>query len=122
MPKKTAVVSLVSAAMLVFGCDRQTEAGDPDRGRSAIHALGCGGCHEIAGIRTARGRVGPPLLAVGRQAYIAGLLPNTPANLSAWLQNPPAIAPGTAMPDVGVTPAQARDIVAYLYTLRGNRP
>lgn len=111
---------MISVAVLLPGCDRPETGGDPERGEMAIRAFGCGACHEIAGIRGASGRVGPPLLAVKRQAYIAGLMPNTRENLAAWLQNPPAIAPDTAMPDLGITPVQARDIAAYLYTLRGS--
>lgn len=34
-----------------------------------------------------------------------------------WLQNPKAIDEKTAMPNLGVTPADARDIAGFLYTL-----
>jgi len=121
--ERLATLTLATMAILLAGCDDPPViSGDPKRGRSEIHALGCGACHEIAGIRGALGRVGPPLLAVGRQAYIAGILPNTPDNLVAWLQNPPAIDPETAMPDLGLTVGQAQDIAAYLHTLRGSWP
>jgi cytochrome c1 len=40
-----------------------------------------------------------------------------PTDLMAWLIDPPAIDPRTAMPNMGVTQADARDIAAYLYTL-----
>jgi cytochrome c len=46
------------------------------------------------------------------------VLPNTPANMLKWLHDPPAVDSLTAMPNVGVTPADARHIAAYLYTLR----
>jgi cytochrome c len=36
----------------------------------------------------------------------------------AWLRNPKAIEQGTAMPNLGLTEQQARDIASYLYTLR----
>jgi cytochrome c1 len=36
----------------------------------------------------------------------------------AWLQNPQAIVPGNAMPNMGLSEPDARDITAYLYTLR----
>jgi hypothetical protein len=52
------------------------------------------------------------------RTIIAGELPNTPANLKAWIMNPVEIEPGTAMPNLGVTDGQAHDIAAYLYTLR----
>jgi hypothetical protein len=35
-----------------------------------------------------------------------------------WLQNPPAVQPFTAMPNMGVTEADAWDMAGYLYTLR----
>src|SRR5678810_1226335 len=35
--------------------------GDAGRGKTAIAVYGCGSCHTIPGIRTAKGTVGPPL-------------------------------------------------------------
>jgi len=35
-----------------------------------------------------------------------------------WLRNPQAVSPGNAMPDIGLDEERARDITAYLYTLR----
>jgi cytochrome c1 len=35
-----------------------------------------------------------------------------------WIQNPQAVDQKTAMPNLGVTDAEARDVAAYLYTLR----
>ena len=52
------------------------------------------------------------------RTYVAGQVPNTPDFLVRWLEAPQAIEPGTAMPDLGVTPKDARDIAAYLYTIR----
>jgi cytochrome c len=96
-----------------------TGGGDPDRGLAAIDAYGCGSCHVIPGVRgAAEARVGPPLSGVGTRAYVGGVLPNTPDNLMAWLRDPPAVDPRTAMPNLRVTGPDARDIAAYLYTLR----
>lgn len=92
--------------------------GNPRVGRTMIEELGCGGCHEIRGIRGAHGLVGPPLNGVGRRSYIAGVLPNTPDNMALWILNPKAVDSLTAMPTLDVTPKQARDIAAFLYTLR----
>ena len=89
--------------------------GDPARGRQAMMRHGCGGCHVIPGVGGASGRVGPSLRDFGQQMYIAGQLPNTPDHLIVWLQNPRRYDPGTAMPDLGVTEAEARDMAAYLY-------
>ena len=91
--------------------------GNPARGREALQRYGCGTCHGIPGVRGANGTVGPPLDDVGRLRYIAGQLPNTGPNLQRWIMNPQAVEPGTAMPDLGVTGIDARDMAAYLFTL-----
>lgn len=92
--------------------------GNAQRGKQLANTYGCGACHIIPGIRTANGLVGPPLYNWGDRTIIAGELPNTPDNLVRWLENPKAIEPKNAMPDVGLSKEQATDIAAYLYTLR----
>jgi cytochrome c2 len=92
--------------------------GDPERGVPAIGRFGCGACHTIPGIRTANGTVGPPLAGIANRAYLAGQLSNSPSNMILWIQQPQHVEPGTAMPDMGVSESDARDITAYLYTLR----
>jgi putative membrane protein len=92
--------------------------GDAARGKQSIAAMGCGSCHEIAGVRDARGEVGPPLTGVARRSMLAGEVPNSPENMVRWIMNPQAIEPNTAMPNLGVSDQSARDIAAYLYTLR----
>ena len=78
----------------------------------------CGACHEIPGIADAHGLVGPSLRQFGERTIVAGVLPNTPDNLAHWLCDPQSVTPGNAMPSTGLTEQQARDIAAYLYTLR----
>jgi mono/diheme cytochrome c family protein len=99
--------------------DKVVEDGDPTRGRvliaSGVH--GCTTCHAVPGMRGVRGVVGPPLDGLARRGLIAGQLPNTPGVLIAFLENPPALVPDTGMPNVGLTPEEARHIAAYLYTL-----
>jgi cytochrome c len=92
--------------------------GDPDRGRGLMRRYGCAGCHEIPGVRGADGRAGPSLRGAAGRLYIAGVMPNTAANLVRWIEDPPALAPRTAMPRTGATGRDARDIAAYVYTLR----
>jgi cytochrome c1 len=92
--------------------------GDPAKGGQAIVEYGCGSCHVIPGIRSADSLVGPPLTGFGRRSFVAGSLPNSAENLARWIQDPLSIRPGTAMPDLGVTEVQARDIAAYLHSLR----
>lgn len=91
--------------------------GNAARGRRMIRSYGCGACHSVTGVVGANGRVGPPLSDVGGRAYIAGVLPNTPENLVRWIRYPQEVAPDTAMPNLGVTEADARDIATYLYRL-----
>jgi cytochrome c1 len=93
------------------------EGGDPVRGALAIDAYGCGACHTIPGIPGADATVGPPLAAMARRGYVAGVLPNTPDHLIRWIRNPRAVDPRTAMPDLGVSAAEARDMAAYLYSV-----
>ncbi len=92
--------------------------GDAGHGAALIVSYRCGSCHTIPGIRAANGVVGPPLYFFSRRTEIAGELPNTPDNLIHWVQDPKSVEPGTAMPTLGIDEKQARDIAAYLYTLR----
>ena len=92
--------------------------GDPARGRAHIKQFGCGSCHAIPGVRGATATVGPPLAGIAGRAYIAGVLPNQPDNMMTWLMNPRAVDSLTAMPITGLDESQARDVAAYLYTLR----
>jgi cytochrome c2 len=92
--------------------------GDAARGRDVIRQFDCGSCHTIPGISGARGLVAPPLYWFSRRSFIAGEQPNTPENLVQWVRAPQSIEPGTAMPALGLSDQQARDVAAYLYTLR----
>ena len=91
---------------------------DPSRGRQAVRAYGCYGCHTIDGVAGAHGRVGPPLNRIAERSYIGGVVRNTPEDLVRWIQDPVALSPGTAMPNLRVTPQDARDIAAFLYLRR----
>jgi cytochrome c2 len=90
--------------------------GDSIRGIHAFGRYGCGGCHAVKGAPQAAGTVGPPLDGVGARAMIAGRLENKPDNLIKWIVDPQAVSPGTAMPRLGVSEGDARDIAAFLYT------
>jgi mono/diheme cytochrome c family protein len=95
--------------------------GDPARGKELLREFGCRSCHIIPGVPGLGGNVGPPLTRWSERQFISGRLVNMPAELIAWILNPTAIDPGTAMPAVGATVEQAQDMAAYLYTL-GARP
>lgn len=111
------------AALVLIGltaCSSSGEhavpGGNADRGRANIASAGCGACHQIGGIRDAHGSVGPSLFNVANRSVIGGMLPNTPDNLTRWIEDAPSISPQTAMPNLGLSREQARDIAAYLYT------
>ena len=53
-----------------------------------------------------------------REPPIGGVLTNTPERMVRWIVNPRAVDSLTAMPNLGVGEAEARDIAAYLYTRR----
>jgi cytochrome c len=94
---------------------RAVADGRVDVGRRLIASYGCGSCHAIPGVPGADAQAAPPLHQFYQRSYIAGRLPNTAENLVRWIQDPQQIEPGTAMPNLGVTADEARDIVAYLY-------
>ncbi len=116
----------IAAALLAVlgGCSNAEEeaarltGGDPGQGALLIRKYGCSACHTIPGIEGARGMIGPPLNGIAERIYLGGQLPNTPENMMRWIQDPQSIARGTAMPNLGVSGAEARHIAAYLYTLR----
>jgi len=92
--------------------------GDPQAGREKIRTYGCNTCHTVPGVPGAHGRVGPPLTGIGERMYVAGVLTNTPENMVKWIVDPTGVDSATAMPNTGVTERDARDIAAYLYSLR----
>jgi cytochrome c oxidase subunit 2 len=78
----------------------------------------CGSCHTIRGT-SARGQVGPDLTHIGSRASIGALtLPNTADALRAWLRDPQHWKPGNRMPDLGLSDADLRALVAYLQGLK----
>lgn len=97
---------------------RAMTGGNPDAGAKIVRRYGCAGCHRIPGIRAPGGRVGPPLAGLAERVFIGGVLPNTPDNLIAWIHDPPAFDPKTAMPVTGISLDEARHVAAYLYSRR----
>lgn len=118
------------AAMLLLaacaGCDggegrpaQQPPAADRiERGRLLLAQYQCGGCHAIPGVAGVRGTAASSLAGFGRRSYVAGRLPNDAAHLAAWIAEPAAQVPHTAMPALGASAADARDMAAYLLSLR----
>jgi len=97
---------------------QDVQLGSADAGRRALQQYLCVTCHQIPGVVGANRHVGPPLAGIATRKYIAGVLPNTPGNMVHWIQHPKRVDPLSAMPDLGVTEQDARDIAAFLYTLK----
>lgn len=84
---------------------------------SALFQARCASCHTVSGT-PAGGIVGPELSHLAsRKTLAAGVLPNDPPHLSAWIADPQAIKPGALMPKVPMTAAERAQVVAYLQSL-----
>ena len=92
-------------------------AGDAANGRRLFVSAGCGGCHTLRGVPEATGVAGPNLTNVVLRPTLAGeTIPLSPETLTRFLMEPGAVKPGSAMPSVGLTEAEARDVAAFLYS------
>lgn len=113
---------LLACAALLGGCKDEPRSivpgGDVQQGLRLVTQYQCGACHTIPGVQGAAGQEAPALDYIGRLSYIAGGIPNQPANMVQWLRVPHAVKPGTEMPPMGLTEQEARHIAAFLYTLR----
>jgi cytochrome c1 len=120
--KLLALCAAFVGAAVLSGCSKSSASrpidGDAGTGSSTITRHACGSCHLIPGVQASNGLVGPPLGGMAARIYIAGHLLNTPDNMILWLRHPQAVLPGNAMPDMGLSDKEARDVAAYLYTLR----
>jgi cytochrome c len=117
------LILLLFACGLLAACDNDQSGatlnfqGDAKRGKTLIAEYGCGNCDLIPKVAGADGNVGPPLLHLATRVYIAGFVRNSPENMAVWLQDPQKILPGNAMPAMGISQKDSRDITAFLYSL-----
>ncbi|MCK1360958.1 c-type cytochrome [Bradyrhizobium sp. 199] len=111
-----ALLAVASATCEAAGPDNFE--GDARRGKDLVKQYQCGVCHDIPGISGADGNVGPPLHRIGTRTYIAGYIWNSPDNMADWIEDPQKALPGNAMPRMGIPQKDARDIAAFLYTLK----
>lgn len=115
--RQVAVAALLTAAACKPPPDDRTSppADAIERGKAVIERVSCASCHVIPGIDWPRGRAGPVLEGFDDVGLIAGALPHTPDNLAAFVRNAPAAKPGSTMPPMPITAAEAQDVAAYLY-------
>jgi cytochrome c oxidase subunit 2 len=87
-------------------------------GGQLFQTRGCTACHTINGTPAA-GTVGPNLTHLASRGVFAGaILENTPENLRMWLKDPPAVKPGSVMPNLGLNDHELDVLVAYLQSLK----
>jgi cytochrome c oxidase subunit 2 len=87
-------------------------------GGQLFQTRGCSACHTINGT-PAQGKVGPNLTHVASRGVIAGsVLDNTADGLRTWLKDPPAVKPGSVMPNLGLNDHELDVLVAYLQSLK----
>ena len=117
----TIMAATATAMLAACGDDvrpRSVAGGNAVLGKHLIEQYQCGSCHMIPDVAGSVGNAGPPLPGFGKRSYIAGSIPNLAPALVQWLVDPPAMKPGTMMPNLGVSQAEARHMSAYLYTLQ----
>ena len=110
----------ILALALISACSRQekpADTGDANHGKQLLGQYGCTACHIIPGVE-GKGMIAPSLDHVATRPIIATTITNTPANMMAYIQNPQLANPQNVMPNLSVKPEEARDIAAYLYTLK----
>jgi cytochrome c len=123
---KAALLGIAVVLIALTGCKPNDAAkdwaadatgGTPERGKDAIGKYGCAACHTIDGI-SSEAMVGPPLTRMAARSYLAGSMQNNAANLIRFIHHPRAVHNDTAMPEMGLSEQDARDIAAYLYTYK----
>lgn len=86
--------------------------------RAAFTQYACTSCHRIPGVVGPDVHVGPSLDGMRDRRYVAGMPMRGPGDLARWIERPSAVRPGTLMPDLGVTPGDARAMADYLLAPR----
>ena len=88
------------------------------RGFQVVSQGPCAMCHAVRGTY-ARGRAGPDLTHFGaRRSVAAGTLTMTRGAIQGWIAQPQALKPGTMMPPVALSPADADSVSRYLMELK----
>jgi cytochrome c1 len=116
-------VMICVLSTLVVSCSAQEPSTNVSvaavrRGAAVVTRVGCDACHVIGSTGNTRIEAAAPLAGISERTFIAGVLPNTQANLARWIYDPRAIKARTNMPRLDITMAESADVAAYLYSLR----
>jgi cytochrome c5 len=95
---------------------------DLGKGRQLFDGKGCGACHAFTGLPVVASP--PPQMDPKEFDRAYKLAPDlrvtrdrtTPARLVAWLEDPKAVKPDSAMPKIALTKAEAKDLAAFLWS------
>jgi cytochrome c2 len=134
------VAPLVVAALALVGCQPPEPAGaskpaeskppaaapgstgDAATGKQLFVTKGCAACHKAPGVPEATGIVGPDLRGIGnpsaRPKIAVATVDNTPENMKRWIMDPSSVRSGTSMPNLGLSEAEATDLIAFMETLK----
>ena len=89
------------------------DAAAAGRGKQLFYSkYGCQSCH-IVDYKNDKGYVGPALASVGNRL--------TSVWIYKWLKDPGALRPGTLMPNLNLKDDDARDLTAFLITLKARQ-
>jgi cytochrome c2 len=96
-------------------------AGDLGKGRQLLETKGCGSCHAMTGV-AALPPSNPPAMDPRDFDHAHKLAPDlrfardrmSASRMMAWLKDPKAVKPDSAMPKIALSPEEVKDIVAYL--------
>jgi mono/diheme cytochrome c family protein len=95
------------------------QGGNPRRGKQLVETVGCQGCHvvgenvKVREVRKTSYDIAPELNRVGSKV--------TGEWVFDWIRNPRHYNPSTKMPSLRLTEGEAKDVVAYLMTLKDDR-
>lgn len=92
--------------------------GDPQAGKQKIVVHDCHSCHVIPGIEGDARLLGPTLDHWSGRDTILDRWPNNSVNLEKWIRHSEQMLPGTTMRMMSVNEQDAKDIAAYLFSIR----
>jgi mono/diheme cytochrome c family protein len=95
---------------------------DFGKGRRLLETKGCGSCHVMTNVEPVPSST-PPIMEAKAFERAFKLAPDllaartrmSPAKVVAWLKDPVAVKPDSAMPKIPLTDAEIKDITGYLF-------
>ena len=109
--------------------DAAIAGADLGKGRQLLDTKGCGACHVFTGV-AAIANSSPPAMDGSAFERAHRLAPDlrvarermSAAKLVAWLSDPKAVKPDSAMPKIALSPAEVKDLAGYIMTAEISAP